>query len=115
MTKNAEIQWLKSIIANVPANSYLAMMLNHLLPQFESDVRSDLPTRAEMASAEANYRLAVEDMAGIQKKIDEARAVLNSLNEQIRIESARLQTAEHVHREAVARCQNLGSTLIRVQ
>jgi hypothetical protein len=52
MRKQQEIELLDTLIQQTPRNSYLRSMLEHLRPQFESDIRSDFSTLPDVAALE---------------------------------------------------------------
>lgn len=52
MRKQQEIELLDTLIQQTPRNSYLRSMLEHLRPQFESDIRSDFETMPNLVEME---------------------------------------------------------------
>jgi hypothetical protein len=67
MRKADEITLLDTLIQQTPRNSYLRSMLDHLRPQFESDIRSDFSTLPDIALLESEGVALVEQNAKLKR------------------------------------------------
>jgi hypothetical protein len=73
MRKADEITLLDTLIQQTPRNSYLRSMLDHLRPQFESDIRSDFSTLPDIALLESEGVALVRLNADVAKQLQDQR------------------------------------------
>jgi hypothetical protein len=79
MTKNEQIKMLKDFQAIVPKDTYLEGLLTYIVPQFESDTRSDFPCCPEVREIEQATRDAEKRFQEAVEKVRVKKAELTSL------------------------------------
>jgi hypothetical protein len=94
MRKADEITLLDTLIQQTPRNSYLRSMLDHLRPQFESDIRSDFSTLPDIALLESEGVALVEQNAKLKRlNADVAFNRVKALKDEVMQAGAMLESA----------------------
>lgn len=81
MTKNEEIEALKKFAASLPKDSYLYAAISYLVPQFESDIRSDIISNIELRGMCRATVEAREQYRDISKLVEQKKQELQTLQE----------------------------------
>jgi FtsZ-binding cell division protein ZapB len=97
MTKASEIELLKRLIAETPEDSYLRGLLEHLLPQFEQDIRSDFLTFVDLREMQRQADLLKDEMQKARETVMECEKRQHELEAGNR----RLQNIDQQFREKV--------------
>ena len=106
MTKSQEIELLKTLIGQVPRDSYLASTLRHLAPQFEQDIRSDFLTLPDLREVTHEHWEAVKAKDAVLKELAAKREELSLAEARAKIAANQIAQAKHSLREIQYEIQN---------